>query len=76
MMNIRGITGISMFFTPYVLNQHASVWDLQLLRKNFEPLHLSLNVMEKSIEELNNIKGLIPFTIRYEERRQWLKEAI
>lgn len=60
MMNIRRIIGISMFFTPYVLNQHASVWDLQLFRKNCEPLHLSLNIVEKSIEELNNIKVLIP----------------
>jgi len=68
-MNIRGIIGISMFFTPYILNEHASVWDLKLFRENCEPQHLSLNIFEKSTEELNSIKGLIPFTVRCEERR-------
>lgn len=62
-----------MFFTPCIHNEHASVWDLQLFRENCEPQHLSLNIVEKSTEELNSIKSLIPFTIRYEERRQWLK---
>lgn len=69
MMNIRGIIGISMFFTPYILNEHAGVWDLQLFRENFEPQHLSLNIVEKNTEELNSTKGLIPFIIRCEERR-------
>ena len=59
-MNIRGITGISMFITPYVSNQHAGIWDLRLFTRNCEPLQHTLNIVEKSTEEFNSIRDLMP----------------
>lgn len=59
-MTIRGITGSSTFITPYVPNQHAGIWDLRLFTRNCEPLQLILNIVEKSTEEFNSIRDLIP----------------
>lgn len=44
----------------YIFNQHADIWDLQQFRKNCEPLHLNLNIIENSTEEFNSVKDLIP----------------
>lgn len=52
-MNIREIIGISMFVTSYIVYKCADIRDLQLFRKNCEPQHLSLNIVEKNTEELN-----------------------
>lgn len=59
-LQYQGITGISMFVTPYITNQHAAIWDLQLFRRNCEPLHFTLNIVERGIEEFNSIRDLIP----------------
>lgn len=64
MMNIREIIGINICYTiyiyMYIFNQHADIWDLQQFRKNCEPLHLNLNIIENSTEEFNSVKDLIP----------------
>lgn len=72
----QGITGISVLVTPYVPNQHQLAGIYSYWGEVVKPLHVTLNILEKSTEELNSISDLIPLQsyVRREDITGWKQQ--